>query len=156
MELKKYDGERVRIETDRGEGFEGPCRYNGEDYGEYESGRREESLEILNVLFFKSEIVRIERLKSGPCGHYSAPFGRIESLILEDRDADLEDVFSEGEEQILRLTACAEDRLNTLGAASIPPPGEWERCLESFSDGIGEELKKRILALTKKQRALSP
>ena len=147
MDLLKYDGKKVKIETASGEIFEGPCRFFGDEYCEHEFGRNEACLEILGTLFFESQIANAERLGSGPDGGYSAPFGQIEEMILEDPDADLEDVFSEGEEQVLRLVACAESRLDSLGAGSIPPAAEWERCLDMYSDDLGVACRKRVLAL---------
>ena len=142
LNLRKYDNKRVRITYKNGEVFEGVCEYNDAEYCEIEFGRSEESLEILNFLFYKSEIGIVESLE-----RFSNPYGKIEEYYTQDGIDDIKDLlFDEDKENILRLLHCVEDKLNETDYSYRDEAIEALHEAAEYSDD--EEIKakaKRIL-----------
>ena len=142
MKLREFDNKRVRITCKNGEVFEGVCEYNDAEYCEIELGRNEESLEIMNFLFYKSEIKNVESLE-----RFSESYGAIEEYYTQDGIEELRDVLlDEDKENILRLIRCVEDKLKK---ADYP---YRDKAIEALSDAAeysnDEEIKaeaKRIL-----------
>lgn len=142
MDLRKYDGKCVSI-TDRwGETVEGVCEWNSEEYDEHEFGRREESLGIMNFLFYAGDIVRIESLEghTGPYGRFSAPYGRLEELIVEDGFDSIEDALdSEEPEHIVRVLACLERRLDPFYGYEIPDRGRVAGAVKMLAGSASDD-----------------
>lgn len=114
MELRKYDGKCIRLRDVWGEEIEGICSYNCAEYCEHEFGRCEDALQIESFLFYRGDIESIESLeeRDGPYGRFSAAYGRLEELILEEGEYAVEDtLLSEEPEHSLRLMSCIEARL---------------------------------------------
>ncbi|MBQ7459849.1 MAG: hypothetical protein IJS72_00555 [Oscillospiraceae bacterium] len=139
MELSKYDGKCVRIITRWSETVEGICSYDSEEYAEHEFGRCEEALEIERFLFYISDIADIESLEghTGPYGRFSAPFGRLEELIVEEGSDAVEDtLFSAEPEHSLRLLCCLEAKPDLAGfdcaelASILKKAAEYSECAE--------------------------
>lgn len=86
MTLKKYDNKCVRIIDTDDNVFEGNCIFNSKEYNEHEYGMNEDSLQILNISFYKSYIKSIEILKELRKDEYSM----LEELIV-DSDKDFLD-----------------------------------------------------------------
>ena len=109
MLLKRYDGKCLRITDNYGGVYEGYCYYNSKDYNFHEYGRDEDGLQMLNYLFFKSDIKKIESLEKhkGPYGKFSECYGQLEREIVEDGISSIEDILeSEEDEHIYRLLIC--------------------------------------------------
>ena len=109
MILRRYDGKCVKITDITNTIYEGICQYNDKEYNEHEFGRKEECLQILNMLFFKKDIKKIESLEKhkGPYGRFSESFGNLEEQIVEDGIYYIDDIlFSEEDEHVYRLLLC--------------------------------------------------
>ena len=108
MTLNEFDDKCVRITCKNGEVFEGICIYCNEEFNEVEYGRREESLDIVNVKFYKNCIKKVESLEDhkGPYGRFSEEYGKFEEETVKDGTDSIEEVlFSEEDEHIYRLLA---------------------------------------------------
>ena len=128
MELRRYDGQAVRITDTEGEVFEGVCGHKVAEYCLHEYGREEEGLSIANFLFYRDDILAIESLegRSGPWGRFSAPWGRIEERNADEgMDCIDEELFCEEDEHVIRLLRCLGDRLEK--SAGSPP--DWAAAL---------------------------
>ena len=102
MNLKKYDNKCVRIIDTDDNIFEGNCIFNSKEYNEHEYGMNEDSLQILNISFYKSYIKSIEILKELRKDEYTM----LEELIVDsDKDFidDALDMCNEIEKERLML-----------------------------------------------------
>ena len=102
MNLKKYDNKCVRIIDTDDNIFEGNCIFNSKEYNEHEYGMNEDSLQILNISFYKSYIKSIEILKELKKDEYTM----LEELIVNsDKDFldDALDMCNEIEKERLML-----------------------------------------------------
>lgn len=107
MTLKKYDNKCVRIIDTDDNVFEGNCIFNSKEYNEHEYGMNEDSLQILNISFYKSYIKSIEILKELKKDEYTM----LEELIADsDKDFldDALDMCNEIEKE--RLMLCIKDK----------------------------------------------
>jgi alanine dehydrogenase len=107
MNLKKYDNKCVRIIDTDDNIFEGNCIFNSKEYNEHEYGMNEDSLQILNISFYKSYIKSIEILKELKKDEYTM----LEELIVNsDKDflADALDMCNEIEKE--RLMLCINNK----------------------------------------------
>ena len=117
MRLIKYDDKCVRIVTTDDEEFEGVCIHNTDEYDEQEFGRKEESLQIENVLFYKSYIKKVYSLENhnGPYGKFTQKYGKLEEITVEDGISSIEDIlFSEVPEHSYRLLLYMEEHIEQL------------------------------------------
>ena len=118
MNLRACDGLGVRITDLCGDEYEGICAYNSAEYNMHEFGRAADGLQIGSFLFYSDCITKVELLDwgTGPYGGFSAPFGRIESLIVEEGpDAVCAGLESEEPVHVCRLLHCLEERLFSEG-----------------------------------------
>ena len=139
MNMKKYDGKPVRITGPDNEAYEGIASYCHEEYCEHEYGRNEPCLQLINFLFFRGDIRKIESLenKRTPYSRFSAPYGRIEELNASDGiDSITEQLWCEEDELVLRMLRCLEDRpdLGDIGGLAqvlrdLPKLTHDERCV---------------------------
>lgn len=107
MNLKKYDNKCVRIIDTDDNIFEGNCIFNSKEYNEHEYGINEDSLQILNISFYKSYIKSIEILKELKKDEYTM----LEELIVDsDKDFldDALDMCNEIEKE--RLMFCINNK----------------------------------------------
>ena len=107
MNLKKYDNKCVRIIDTDDNIFEGNCIFNSREYNEHEYGMNEDSLQILNISFYKSYIKSIEILKELRKDEYTM----LEELIVDsDKDFldDALDMCNEIEKE--RLMLCINNK----------------------------------------------
>ena len=107
MNLKKYDNKCVRIIDTDDNIFEGNCIFNSKEYNEHEYGMNEDSLQILNISFYKSYIKSIEILKELKKDEYTM----LEELIVNsDKDFldDALDMCDEIEKE--RLMICINNK----------------------------------------------
>ena len=107
MNLKKYDNKCVRIIDTDDNIFEGNCIFNSKEYNEHEYGMNEDSLQILNISFYKSYIKSIEILKKLKKDEYTM----LEELIVNsDKDFldDALDMCNEIEKE--RLMLCINNK----------------------------------------------
>ena len=107
MTLKKYDNKCVRIIDTDDNVFEGNYIFNSKEYNEHEYGMNEDSLQILNISFYKSYIKSIEILKELRKDEYTM----LEELIVDsDKDFldDALDLCNEIEKE--RLMLCIKDK----------------------------------------------
>ena len=107
MNLKKYDNKCVRIIDTDDNIFEGNCIFNSREYNEHEYGMNEDSLQILNISFYKSYIKIIEILKELRKDEYTM----LEELIVDsDKDFldDALDMCNEIEKE--RLMLCINNK----------------------------------------------
>ena len=89
MNLKKYDNKYVRITDIEDNSYDGLCSYNDKEYNEHEYGKDEDSLQILNIVFYKSFIKNIEIIDNFNSNEY----GPLEELIIESGVDFIEDAF---------------------------------------------------------------
>ena len=107
MTLKKYDNKCVRIIDTDDNVFEGNCIFNSREYNEYEYGMNEDSLQILNISFYKSYIKSIEILKELRNDEYSM----LEELIVDSDKDFLDDALEMCDEvEKERLMLCIKDK----------------------------------------------
>ena len=107
MNLKKYDNKCVRIIDTDDNIFEGNCIFNSREYNEHEYGMNEDSLQILNISFYKSYIKSIEIIKELKKDEYTM----LEELIVDsDKDFldDALDMCNEIEKE--RLMLCIHNK----------------------------------------------
>lgn len=117
MKLNKYDNKCVKIITYDDEEFEGICIHNSNEYDEHEFGRNEESLQIENMLFYKSDIREIYSLENnnGPYGMFTDKYGDLEKETVEAGIDFIEDVLeSEEEKHVYRLLEYLIDHSNLV------------------------------------------
>lgn len=109
MNLKKYDNKIVRIIDTENNCFEGICYYNSKEYTKHEYGIDEESLQILNIIFYKSSINKIEIIENFKSNEYSD----LEKLII-DSDIDFIEDALDIDDKIHRdrLILCIKDNIN--------------------------------------------
>lgn len=106
MSLKKYDEKCVRITDTNGDLFEGYSVFNDKEYNEHEYGRNEDSLQILNIIFYDSFIEKIEEIDSLSDKEY----GNLEELIIESGIDFIEDALDYNEEvHNKRIMLCVKD-----------------------------------------------
>ena len=97
MNLIKYDNKLVRITDINNDQYEGICSYNNEEFNECEYGTNEESLDIICIKFYKSDIKEVEIIDK-----FSKDYGKLEESIIESDLID--EVFvREEDEHIYRL-----------------------------------------------------
>lgn len=107
MTLKKYDNKCVRIIDTDDNDFEGNCIFNSKEYNEHEYGMNEDSLQILNISFYKSYIKSIEILKELRKDEYSM----LEELIVDSDNDFLDDALEMCDEvEKERLMLCIKDK----------------------------------------------
>lgn len=82
MKLSKFDNKLVKIVDIEDNNFEGYCEFNDKEYNYHEYGRDEDSLQILNIMFYESYIKQVEEIKE-----FSDKYGNLEELIC---DSDLD------------------------------------------------------------------
>ncbi len=105
MKLNKYDQKLVRI-TSTDNVYEGYALYNSSEYNEHEYGVNEDSLELLDILFYKSYIKKVEEIDS-----FSDDYGPLEELILDSGvDFIEEELESEYDIHTIRLLRCIKDK----------------------------------------------
>ena len=117
MKLSKFDLKCVRVTDIFGSVYEGYCVYNNKDYNESEYGKREESLQILNFIFYKSIIKSVESLESvnTPYGHFSNKYGNLEKEIVEEGKIFVEDIVDyEDDIHVYRVLLYIEDHLDKI------------------------------------------
>ena len=113
MNLRKYDNKCVRIIAIDDKYYDGICSFNSREYNEHEYGKEEESLQILNIIFYKSFIKKIEELE-----HFSnTEYGALEELIVDLENGPeinfIEDALDYEEEvHNDRLLLCIEEHIN--------------------------------------------
>lgn len=106
MKLKDYDNKCVKIIDKFNYEYEGNCTYNSKDYNESEFGKRIESLQILNFMFYKEIIKEIIILENGFIDEY----GTIEEEIVNDGLDSIIDAFEyEDDEHVCRIIRCIKD-----------------------------------------------
>ena len=141
MDLTKYDDRPVRITYKDGELFEGICQYNNAEYCELELGRAEESLEIINFLFYKSDIKKVEIIEM-----FSAPYGKIEEYYLDEGIDCMDDVwYCDNDEHTVRMLNCIEEKIK---AVDFPYRAEITAALKKLTEYTqNEQIKERAKAL---------
>ena len=109
MKLSKYDNKLVRITDIDNIIFEGYCCHNCIEFNEIECGINEESLNILNIMFNKSCIKKVELIDD-----FSSKYGNLEELIISDEDYDFIEDALEREDDIhnKRLILCIKDNID--------------------------------------------
>ena len=152
MNLRKFNGQFVRITDVYGNNYDGLCIYNNPDYNEHEFGRRESSLEIASCLFYNSEIKEITSLEDhdGPYGHFLDPFGKLEEDALKDNF--FEDILlSENDEHVSRMIRCLEYHFDKHDESVISIKDEIIDALNELLDyPVGDDVKKEATKLIEK------
>jgi hypothetical protein len=142
MNLKRFDGQCVRIIDLDGIAFDGYCSYYHSEYNEHEFGRAEESLEIVNFVFFKSDIKAIKSLEghTGPYGKFSAPFGTLEELNVQDGLNSILDVLDcEESEHVIRMLRCLDYYFDPKNRCEFPCRSEVYTALMKLADTTDDE-----------------
>ena len=140
MKLSQFDGQCVQIEDCNGDVFEGYCSYKSAEYNDIEFGCDEEGLQMPNMLFYKSDIRKVTSLEDheGPYGKFSAPYGKLEEMAVEDGLTMIDEVLlSEEPEHIYRLLLCMEDHLKS------PDDSLFDDC-----EGLIELLKNLLVLMS--------
>ena len=128
MNLKRFDDKCVRLTTTSGEVYEGVVSYCSEEFAAHEYGRSQEALLLTPILFYQDEIAGIVSLEhvNGPYGHFSEPYGLLETQCLAWGTDLMEEVFeSDDEIQILRLLKCMEEHVHSLADRAVPGMAPW-------------------------------
>lgn len=152
MDLSKFDGQCVRITLWNGDVYDGICIYNDWEYDEHEFGVPEESLEMMNCLFYKGDIKTIESLEghTGPYGRFLDPFGKLEEEAVQDGIIGIEEgLFCEENEHVLRMLRCLDKYLDPGSGHVFPCRNETFELLRelikySDDDNVKEEAKRLI------------
>ena len=146
MDLKKYDGRRVRLETVDGDVFEGIVTHNSRDYTFHEYGAFEESLQMPFFLFYGEDIKSIDVLPDGgPYGGYTGRYSRLEEIVVSEGADGIEEVlWSEEPEHIYRLLLCIGDRLARGKDSGLPGPEKLKELLTSFPVPDDEAVKRQL------------
>ena len=116
MNIRKFDNKYVQIEDIFGSVYEGICDYNGREYNYHEYGKDEESLSILNFMFFKSIIKNVKLLEEneGPYGHFTSRYGELEEEIINSGSYFIEVTVDSGyDDHIYRVLLCLDDYLES-------------------------------------------
>ena len=109
MNIKKYDNKCVKIIDTSNKIYEGICSYNSSEYNNHEYGKNEESIKILNIIFYKSDIKKIEINNNFSSNRY----GNLELLIIDSGMDFIEDAIDYGEKiHNDRLILCIKDNLD--------------------------------------------
>ena len=82
MNLSEFDNKLVQIIDIEDTSFEGYAVFNNKEYNYHEYGRNEDSIQILNIMFYESYIKSIKEIKE-----FSNKYGNLEELIC---DSDLD------------------------------------------------------------------
>ena len=140
MRLSAFNDQCVRVTLKTGEVFEGACQHNSAEYNEIEYGRREESLDIANWLFYRSEIRQVEPV--GDEDAFLRSFGAIEEETIRDGLEFAEDaLFSDEPRNVLRLLNCLEQRL-----PSMSDRAPWIALLQRLIGYTGDDAVRRKAA----------
>ena len=109
MNLKEYDNKCVRITDIDDSPFEGICSFNNKEFNECEYGRNEDSLDILNIKFYKPFIKEVEVIKD----FNNKEYGNLEELIIDSGIDFIQDAL-EYEDDIHkdRLKLCIKDNID--------------------------------------------
>ena len=168
MNLSMFDNRCVRMTTVDGEVFEGLCSCCHEECTEHELGRAEPCLQMLSFLFFPRDIAQSASLEghSGPHGRLSAPFGRLEELMLEDGidsiiDSIKDALFSEEQEHALRMLNCLETRLHSCASCESQslhavPALLWELAAWTSGDAVKAAAERLLASQTTQTDADGP
>ena len=106
MNLKKYDNKLIQIIDTQNNTFEGLCQYNGKEYNEHGYGKKEDSIQILNIIFYKSTIKQIKEISTFTNPNYD----KLEELIV-DSDIDfIEDALEYNDIHKERIIKCLKDK----------------------------------------------
>ena len=106
MNLIKYDNKLVRITDIDNNQYEGICIFNNKEFNECEYGTNEESLDIICIKFYKSNIKKVEIINE-----YSEEYGKLEELIIDSGDDLIDEAFeNEEDEHIYRLLKYIVDK----------------------------------------------
>lgn len=106
MNLKKYDEKCIKIIDIFGYEYEGNAIYNNQEYTYHEFGRDEDSLQILNYLFFKETIKKIIVLENG----FTNDYGYLEKEIVKYGIDEIENAIDyEDNDHICRIIRCIKD-----------------------------------------------
>ena len=118
LDLSDFDGLCVRITNVDGEIYDGICTFCNSEFCEHEYGCAEDCLDIMNFIFYKSDIQKIESLEAhaGPYGKFLDPYGRLEEKIVEDGIDSIEDALAcEENVHIMRILRCLDVYLDPNG-----------------------------------------
>lgn len=110
MNLEDLDNKRVRIHCIDGNSYEGIANFFSDEYNEMEYGNNEDSIQLLNMIFYKNDITNIELLDK-----FSNSYGLVEESVVLEAFDELEDYLLEEEEEIKeRLLNCLKENKNKL------------------------------------------
>ena len=98
MDLSVLDDKLVRLKDSNDDIFEGRVVYNSDEYNESEFGRNEECLQMVNLLFYRSDIKEVEEIQN-----FSTDYSKFEELNIEDVDSLEEVLTCEDDEHITRM-----------------------------------------------------
>ncbi|MBR6006170.1 MAG: DUF3795 domain-containing protein [Clostridia bacterium] len=156
LDLVGFDGKCVRVTMTDGQVLEGICCHNSADYGEWELGNREESLQLLNYVVYSGSIKKVESLEEhdGPYGRFSGPFGQLEEMTVTDFPDFFCDSFDYGEpEHELQLLRCAEAYLSHEDGRELGDPDGLLKAIAGVSETAEtEEVRSAAKALFEKYR----
>lgn len=145
MNLKRFDGQCVRIIDSDDIAFDGYCSYNHSEYNEHEFGRAEDGLEIVNFLFFESDIKSIKSLEghTGPYGRFLDPFGKLEEMNVQNGlDSILDVLFCEDNEHVLRMLRCLDYYFDPENHCEFPYQREAYGALMELVESTTDETVK--------------
>lgn len=104
--LEKYDNKLVKIIDTSNNTFEGSSLYNNKEYNEHEYGINEDSIQILNIIFYESNIKHVEEINTFTNPNYD----NLELLIV-DSDIDfVEDALEYNDIHKDRIIKCLKEQ----------------------------------------------
>ena len=144
-DLKKYDGQCVRITDFLGDVYEGNAVYFSDEYAWEELGRFEEGLQLVCYLFYYDQIRSVESLEGheGSYGKFSAPFGKLEEDCVDDPDLVDEFLWSEDSEHIERMLKCLKTYLDPESGKKTPEREKTIRLIREFASTAKDEALRR-------------
>ncbi|MBO4351803.1 MAG: hypothetical protein J6A01_12790 [Proteobacteria bacterium] len=142
MNLNQFDGKCVRITDIHGDVFDGICSYNNADYDEHEFGIFEESLQIVYVIFYRSDIQSVESLEdhTGPYGKFLDPYGKLEEMAAQDGiESITEMLFCEENVHVIRMLNCLDKYLDPYYGCKFTCRSETIDALEALCDSTSDK-----------------
>ena len=156
MRLDQFDGKCVRITDRHGDIFDGICSYNNADYDEHEFGIFEESLQIVYLVLYKSDIQSVESLEdhTGPYGKFFDPYGKLEEMAAQDGiEYITELLFCEDKVHVIRMLNCLDKYLDPYYGCVFTCRAETihalEELYESTNDKEIKEETERLIEMCK-------
>ena len=109
MNLKKYDNKLLKIIDTNNKVFEGYSLFNSKEYNFHEYGVNEDSIQILDYIFYKSNIKKVDIIKEK---EFNKSYSQIELTALEEGLDSVNELLDS--DNINRMINCINDNYDNL------------------------------------------